>query len=47
MREIGIYARVSMTDQDPQRQLDELRDFARDTYDESEINAYADITVVL
>ncbi|MBX0324795.1 recombinase family protein [Halomicroarcula sp. F13] len=43
MPEIGIYARVSTTDQDPQRQLDELREFARDTYDEPEINAYADI----
>jgi len=43
MPEIGIYARVSTTDQDPQRQLDELREFAEDTYDQPAINAYADI----
>jgi len=43
MPEIGIYARVSTTDQDPQRQLNELREFAEDTYDEPEIHAYADI----
>jgi DNA invertase Pin-like site-specific DNA recombinase len=35
--------RVSTTDQDTQRQLDELREFAEDTYDEPEIHAYADI----
>ena len=43
MAEIGIYARVSTTDQDSQRQLNELREFAEDTYDEPEIHAYADI----
>lgn len=43
MPQIGIYARVSTTDQDPQRQLDELREFAEDTYEEPEIHAYADI----
>ncbi|WP_262174599.1 recombinase family protein [Haloarcula laminariae] len=40
---IGIYARVSTTDQDPHRQLSELREFAQDTYDEPEIHTYADI----
>ncbi|WP_254280712.1 recombinase family protein [Haloarcula marina] len=43
MPEIGIYARVSTTDQDPQRQLDELREFVEDTYDEPDIHTYADI----
>ncbi|MFC7029288.1 recombinase family protein [Halomicroarcula sp. GCM10025324] len=43
MPEIGTYARVSTTDQDPQRQLDELREFAEDTYDEPAIHAYTDI----
>ncbi|RLM41474.1 resolvase [Haloarcula sp. Atlit-47R] len=43
MSKIGIYARVSTTDQDPQRQLDELRAFAQDTYDGPEIHEYADI----
>jgi len=43
MPEIGTYARVSTTDQDPQRQLDELREFAEDMYDEPEIHTYADI----
>ncbi|RLM91116.1 recombinase family protein [Haloarcula sp. Atlit-7R] len=43
MPEIGFYARVSTTDQDPQRQLDELREFAEDTYDDPEIHAYADL----
>jgi len=43
MPEIGIYARVSTTDQDPQRQLDALREFAEDTYDEPAIHNYADI----
>jgi len=43
MPEIGIYACVSTTDQDPQRPLDELREFAEDTYDEPEIHASADI----
>jgi DNA invertase Pin-like site-specific DNA recombinase len=43
MPEIGIYARVSTTDQDPQRQLGELRKFVEDTYDEPAIHAYADI----
>jgi DNA invertase Pin-like site-specific DNA recombinase len=43
MPEIGIYARVSTTDQDPQRQLDELREFAEDTYNQPAIHAYADI----
>jgi len=43
MPEIGIYARVSTTEQDPQRQLDELREFAEGTYDELEIHTYADI----
>ncbi|MFC7078210.1 recombinase family protein [Haloarcula halophila] len=43
MPKIGIYARVSTTDQDPQRQLDELREFAEDRYDEPEIHAYADL----
>ena len=38
MPEIGTYARVSTTDQDPQRQLDELREFAEGTYDEPEIH---------
>ncbi|NHN64316.1 recombinase family protein, partial [Haloarcula sp. JP-Z28] len=41
MSKIGIYARVSTTDQDPQRQLDELRAFAQDTYDGPEIHEYA------
>ena len=40
---VGIYARVSTADQDPQRQLDELRGFVEDGYDEPEIHAYADI----
>jgi DNA invertase Pin-like site-specific DNA recombinase len=43
MAEIGIYARVSTTDQDPQRQLAELRRFAKDTYDEPDIRSYTDI----
>src|SRR6056297_1634011 len=43
MPDIGIYARVSTTDQDPQRQLDELQEFAKSTYDEPEIHTYADI----
>ena len=43
MPEIGIYARVSTIDQDPKRQLDELREFAQDTYDDAEIHEYADI----
>jgi DNA invertase Pin-like site-specific DNA recombinase len=43
MSEIGIYARVSTADQDPQRQLDELREFVEDTYDDPAIRAYADI----
>ncbi|MDS0261732.1 recombinase family protein [Haloarcula sp. S1CR25-12] len=43
MPEIGTYARVSTTDQDPQRQLDELREFGKNTYDEPEIHTYADI----
>jgi DNA invertase Pin-like site-specific DNA recombinase len=43
MPKIGIYARVSTADQDPKRQLDELREFVEDTYDEPEIHAYADI----
>lgn len=34
MHDIGIYARVSTTDQNPQRQLDELREFAEETYNE-------------
>jgi len=43
MAEIGIYARVSTADQDPHRQLTELREFAQNTYDEPEIYTYADI----
>ena len=43
MHDIGIYARVSTTDQNPQRQLDELREFAEETYNEPEIHTYADI----
>jgi len=43
MPEIGIYAHVSTTDQDLQRQLDELREFAEDTYNQPAIHAYADI----
>ncbi|WP_277543324.1 recombinase family protein [Haloarcula laminariae] len=43
MAEIGIYARVSTTDQDPQRQLAELRRFAKDTYAEPDIRSYTDI----
>jgi DNA invertase Pin-like site-specific DNA recombinase len=43
MSDIGIYARVSTADQDPQRQLDELREFVEDSYDDPEIRAYADI----
>ncbi len=43
MPQIGTYARVSTIDQDPQRQLDELREFAEDRYDEPEIHTYADI----
>jgi DNA invertase Pin-like site-specific DNA recombinase len=43
MPEIGIYARVSTTEQDPQRQLDELREFAKSTYAEPETHTYADI----
>jgi DNA invertase Pin-like site-specific DNA recombinase len=43
MPDIGIYARVSTTDQDPHRQLKELREFAQDTYDDPEIHSYADI----
>jgi DNA invertase Pin-like site-specific DNA recombinase len=42
MPEIGIYARVSTTDQDPVRQLDELREFAEDMYEEPTIHTYAD-----
>jgi len=37
MSEIGIYARLSTTDQDPKRQLDELREFSEDTEDEPEL----------
>ncbi|WP_233563519.1 recombinase family protein [Haloarcula sp. Atlit-7R] len=44
MSEIGSYACVSTTDQDPQRQLDELREFTDDTYDQAAIHAYEDIT---
>lgn len=40
---VGIYARVSTADQDPQRQLDELREFVEDSYQDPEIRAYADI----
>ena len=43
MPEIGIYARVSTTYQDLQRQFNELRAFAKDTYDEPEIRTYADV----
>ena len=43
MSEIGIYARVSTADQNPQRQLEELRGFAEKTYDEPEIHTYADV----
>jgi len=43
MPEIGIYARVSTTDQDPHRQFNGLRGFAQDTYDEPEIHTCADI----
>jgi len=40
---VGIYARVSTADQDPQRQRDELREFVEDSYDDPEVHAYADI----
>jgi DNA invertase Pin-like site-specific DNA recombinase len=43
MSDIGLYARVSTADQDPQRQLDELREFVEDTYDDPEVHTYADI----
>lgn len=43
MPEIGIYAYISTTDQGPQRQIDELHEFADHTYDEPDIHAYADI----
>jgi DNA invertase Pin-like site-specific DNA recombinase len=43
MSDIGIYARVSTADQDPQRQLDELREFVKDSCDNPEVHAYTDI----
>jgi DNA invertase Pin-like site-specific DNA recombinase len=43
MSDIGIYARVSTADQDPQRQLDELQEFVKENYDDPEVHAYADI----
>jgi len=43
MSEIGIYARVSTTGQDPQRQLDEFQKFAENTDAEPETHTYADI----
>lgn len=41
MPEIDIYAWVSTTDQDPQRQLDKLREFAENTYDQPVVHSYA------
>jgi DNA invertase Pin-like site-specific DNA recombinase len=40
---VGIYGRVSTTGQDPQRQLDELREFVEQEYTDAEVRPYADI----
>ncbi|WP_233560833.1 recombinase family protein [Haloarcula sp. Atlit-47R] len=42
MPDIGIYACVSTTDQDPKRQLEELREFAEHSYDEPDLHTYTD-----
>lgn len=40
---VALYARVSTTDQDPQRQLDELREFAAEEYPDHEPEEFVDI----
>lgn len=40
---VALYARVSTADQDPDRQLDELRVFAADAYPDHEIAEYVDV----
>ena len=40
---VGIYARVSTTDQDASRQLDELRTWVADQYPEAETEGYVEI----
>lgn len=39
----GIYARVSTSDQDVQRQLDEANEWLESTYDEPEVETYPDV----
>lgn len=42
-RTVAIYARVSTTSQDPQRQLDQAREYVNQEYSESNIQEYVDI----
>lgn len=42
-RTLGIYTRVSTADQDPQRQVDELRVFTSDTYPDHSVREYVDV----
>lgn len=42
-RTLAIYTRVSTADQDSQRQVDELREYAGETYPDHKVREYADI----
>ncbi|MFC6943254.1 recombinase family protein [Salinirubellus sp. GCM10025818] len=42
MRKVALYARVSTDDQDPQRQLEELQEYAQQNYPDHETETYAD-----
>ena len=43
MENVAIYARVSTSEQDPTRQLDELTDFAEHQYPSADIESYVDV----
>ena len=43
MPQVGLYARVSTTDQDPERQLEELREHARRNYPDVDTEPYVDV----
>jgi len=40
---VALYARVSTHEQDPDRQLDELREFAREEYPDDDVEEYVDL----
>jgi DNA invertase Pin-like site-specific DNA recombinase len=42
VRKVALYARVSTDDQDPQRQLEELQEYAQQNYPDHETETYAD-----